>query len=57
MKLVVTENLKFLRIAEGIEDEIAQMEHSLNRKIRGFWYHPLVKKKCGMVPFSSVKIT
>jgi hypothetical protein len=45
MKLIVTENLEFLRIVEATEIEQEQIQFSLNRRIRGWFFNPLVKKK------------
>ena len=53
MKLIVTENLEFLRIVEATEIEQEQIQFSLNRRIRGWFFNPLVKKKIwnGYIPF------
>lgn len=45
MKLRVTENGKYLRLYEATEVELEQLEYSLKKRIRGFFYNPLVKKK------------
>lgn len=45
MKLILTEDNKFLRISECTETEYDQIVLSLTRKIRGANFHPLVKKK------------
>ena len=45
MKLVVTEDKKFLRIAEAEELELEQLQFSLKKRIRGWFFNPLVKKK------------
>ena len=45
MKLIVTEDKQFLRVSESEELELEQLQHSLNRKIRGYYFNPLVKKK------------
>lgn len=45
MKFRVTENCKYLRVIEATEIELEQLHHSLKKKIRGFFYNPLVKKK------------
>lgn len=45
MKLVVTEDKKFLRIAQAEELEIDQVTYSLKKRIRGWFFNPLVKKK------------
>jgi hypothetical protein len=45
MKLVVSEDLKFLRIAEAEELELEQLNFSLKKRIRGWFFNPLVKKK------------
>lgn len=53
MKLVVTENLDFLRIVEASEIEHEQIQYSLRKRIRGHFFNPLVKKKLwdGYIPF------
>jgi hypothetical protein len=48
MKLVVTENKKFLRIVEATELEEEQINYSLKKRIRGWFFNPLVKKKKNM---------
>lgn len=45
MKLIVTEDLKYLRIAEAEELELEQLNFSLKKRIRGWFFNPLVKKK------------
>jgi hypothetical protein len=45
MKLVVSEDRKFLRIAEADEIELEQINFSLKKRIRGWFFNPLVKKK------------
>ena len=45
MKLRVTENGKYLRLYEASEVELEQIEYSLKKRIRGFFYNPLVKRK------------
>jgi superfamily II DNA or RNA helicase len=45
VKLRVTENGKYLRLYEASEVELEQIEYSLKKRIRGFFYNPLVKKK------------
>lgn len=45
MKLRVTENGKFLRLYEASELELDQLKFSLRKRIRGWFYNPLVKKK------------
>jgi superfamily II DNA or RNA helicase len=45
MKLIVTEDKKFLRIAEAGEIELEQLEFSMKKRIRGWFFNPLVKKK------------
>lgn len=45
MKLVVTEDRKFLRIVEATEIELEQVNFSLKKRIRGWFFNPLVKKK------------
>jgi hypothetical protein len=56
MKLIVTEDKKFLRIAEAEELELEQVLFSLKKRIRGHFYNPLVKKNCGTVMFTFAKI-
>lgn len=57
MKLIVTEDNKFLRIAQAEEIELEQLNFSLKKRIRGWFFNPLVKKKkYGMVTFIFVKI-
>ena len=53
MQLIVSEDLKFLRISKSTEEELEQITYSLNRRIRGWMWNPLVKKKLwtGHVPF------
>jgi len=48
MKLRVTENNRFLRLYEASEMELEQLKFSLNKRIRGFYFNPLVKKNFGM---------
>lgn len=45
MKLVVTEDKKFLRIVDFEENELEQVKFSFRRRIRGWYWNPLVKKK------------
>lgn len=45
MKLIVTEDKKYLRIAEAGEIELEQLEFSMKKRIRGWFFNPLVKKK------------
>ena len=45
MKLIVSEDRKFLRIAEAGEVELEQVNFSLKKRIRGWFFNPLVKKK------------
>jgi len=45
MKLIVTEDKKFLRIAEAEEIELEQLTFSLKKRIRGWFFNPIVKKK------------
>jgi superfamily II DNA or RNA helicase len=45
MKLIVTEDLKYLRIAEAEELEMEQLSFSLKKRIRGWFFNPTVKKK------------
>ena len=45
MKLIVTEDKKFLRVAESEEVELEQLTFSLKKRIRGWFFNPLVKKK------------
>ena len=45
MRLVITEDKKFLRIAQATQIELEQLEYSFKRRIRGWFYNPLVKKK------------
>jgi superfamily II DNA or RNA helicase len=45
MKLRVTENGKFLRLYEASELELDQIKFSLRKRIRGWFYNPLVKRK------------
>ena len=45
MKLVVSEDRKFLRIAEATEIELEQVNFSLKKRIRGWFFNPLVKRK------------
>lgn len=45
MKLTVIENKKYLRVVESTEMEIEQMKFSLKKRIRGWFFNPLVKKK------------
>jgi hypothetical protein len=57
MKLIVTEDKKFLRIAEADEIELEQLNFSLKKRIRGWFYNPLVKKNCGMGMCTSARTT
>ena len=58
MKLIVTEDRKFLRISEASEMELEQIEFSLKKRIRGWFFNPLVKKKkYGMAMSISARIT
>ena len=45
MKLTISEDLKFLRIVEATEIELEQLNFSLKKRIRGWFFNPLVKKK------------
>ncbi len=45
MKLRVTENAQFLRLYEASEMELDQIKFSLKKRIRGWFFNPLVKKK------------
>ena len=45
MRLIVTEDKKFLRIAQADENELEQLEFSMKKRIRGWFFNPLVKKK------------
>lgn len=45
MKIILTEDKKFLRVSECTDAEYDQLKLSLTRKIRGVAWHPLVKKK------------
>ena len=56
MKLIVTEDKKFLRVAQADELELEQLNFSLKKRIRGWFYNPLVKKNSGMGMFIFVKI-
>lgn len=56
MKLIITEDNKFLRIVEAEEIEIEQINYSLKKRIRGWFFNPLVKKKYGTVMSVFVKI-
>lgn len=49
MKLIVTEDLKFLRVAQADELELEQLNFSLKKRIRGWFYNPLVKKKIFLI--------
>ena len=53
MKLRVTENEKYLRIFEASEEELDQLKFSLRKRIRGWFFNPLVKKKFGTATFPS----
>jgi hypothetical protein len=48
MKLRVTENAQFLRLYEASEIELEQIKFSLKKRIRGWYFNPLVKKNFGM---------
>lgn len=45
MRLIVTEDKRFLRIAEADEIELEQINYSLKKRIRGWFFNPLVKRK------------
>ena len=45
MRLIVTDDLKFMRLAEATDLEKEQLEFSMKKRIRGWFYNPLVKKK------------
>ena len=45
MKLRVTENNRFIRLYEASEIELDQLKFSLKKRIRGWFYNPLVKRK------------
>ena len=45
MKLIVTEDRKFLRISEASEIELEQIEFSMKKRIRGWFFNPIVKRK------------
>jgi hypothetical protein len=57
MKLIVTEDLKYLRIAEAEELELEQLNFSLKKRIRGWFFNPIVKKNSGTAMSISVRIT
>lgn len=44
MKLVLTENKKFLKVVDCTETEYAQLKLSLTKKIKNWRFHPLVKR-------------
>ena len=48
MKFRVTADAKSLRLIETTEEELDQLMYSMKKRIRGFFYNPLVKKKYGM---------
>lgn len=45
MKLRVTENGRYLRLYEATELELEQLQFSMRKRIRGWFYNPLVKRK------------
>jgi len=45
MKLRVTENCKYLRVYEASEAELDQLKYSMRKRIRGWYFNPLVKRK------------
>lgn len=45
MKFVVTEDKRYLRLVDATELEYEQLTISLTKKIKGHFFHPLVKKK------------
>lgn len=53
MKWTVTENKEFLRLYDYTQEEWDQVQHSFRKRIRGWFYNPMVKKKIwdGYVPF------
>lgn len=56
MKLRVTENNKFLRLYEASENEFDQIKFSLKKRIRGWFFNPLVKKNFGTDISISIKM-
>ena len=57
MKLVVNEDKKFIRIVEATEIELEQVNFSLKKRIRGWFFNPLVKKKSGTATSIFARIT
>lgn len=45
MKCVITEDRRFIRIVEADEVELDQVNFSFKKRIRGWYYNPLVKRK------------
>lgn len=51
VKARITPDNRFLQIVEGTELELEQIRHSFKRRISNWRFHPLVKKKFGMVTY------
>jgi hypothetical protein len=45
----VTPDNRFIQLTEYNELELEQIQHSFKRRITNWRFHPLVKKKFGMV--------
>ena len=49
VKAKVTPDNRFIQLTEYNELELEQIQHSFKRRITNWRFHPLVKKKFGMV--------
>lgn len=49
VKANVTPDNRFIQLTEYNELELEQIQHSFKRRITNWRFHPLVKKKFGMV--------
>lgn len=51
IKAKITTDNRFIQIIEASEGGFEQLRHSLKRRISNWRFHPLVKKKSGMVTY------
>jgi len=49
IKARITPDKKFIQLTDFNEMELEQVRHSFKRRISNWRFHPLVKKKFGMV--------
>jgi hypothetical protein len=51
VKARITPDNRFIQITEAPDIELEQIRHSFNKRITNWRFHPLVKKKFGMVTY------